>query len=261
MRAVATIALSLLLVSPAAMAQVPNPFEAYEEGRHQPGAEAGDTGEASEEGDDAACDCPEPAAESVEPEELTPAFEAGRWNAGVDMTFARTSSRNELLDGPDVSERTLFSRFDLSAGYMLRDSLEVGANLGLVGRRVQRGESDAATEVLFAFQPMARYHLAVTHRFSAHGHASVGGFFGRSNRELTINTEDGPQEFQARTTTRGVILSGGAGVGYRISEELQVRFGFDATWLWGREQVPSTEDSLSSSTNHVGATAGARYFF
>ncbi len=258
MRAVAAIAFGgCLLLSTVAMAQVPNPFEAYE------GSQAADDETEDIDGTVGAsdgCQCPEPTA--VAPEELSPAFEAGRWNAGLDATFARTSSRNELLDGPEVRETTLFSRLDLSGGYMIRDYLEIGANAGLVGRRVQRGESDAATEALFAVQPLARYHLPVTHRFSAHAHVSAGGFYGRSTREITaIVPDEGPQEFDARTTTRGIIVSGGVGAGYRISEELQVRFGFDATWIWGREQVPSSEESLVTSTNHLGATIGARYFF
>lgn len=197
----------------------------------------------------------------AESKRLGSAFRTGRWNTGIDASFARTSASNELPSGQVASDATLFLRVDGSVGVMVVKRLEVGANIGLLVRRLNRDEEAAATETALTIQPMARYHLPMTDRFSTHVHVSLGPYFGGSTREITIVEGDQQRRAEERTRTLGLITSTGLGVGYRVSEGLQVRFGVDLTWLWGRERLSTSDTSLSVTTTHIGTSAGLRYFF
>ncbi|WP_158542309.1 outer membrane beta-barrel protein [Lujinxingia litoralis] len=199
--------------------------------------------------------------ELSEPARLKSAFRAGRWNAGIDSSFARTSATNELPSGQEASDSTLFLRLDASVGVMVVKRLEVGANIGLLARRLNRDEAAAATETALTVQPMARYHMPMTDRFSTHVQLSLGPYFGGSSREVTVLEGTSAREVEERTSTLGFMLSTGLGVGYRVSEGLQIRFGVDMTWLWGRESIATLDESLSVKTTHLGTSAGLRYFF
>lgn len=196
-----------------------------------------------------------------ERDRLDSAFRTGRWNVGIDASFARTSASNELPSGRVASDATLFLRADGSVGVMVVKRLEVGANIGLLVRRLNRDDEAAATETAMTIQPMARYHLPMTDRFSTHVQVSLGPYFGGSTRDITVIEGDQQRRAEERTRTLGLITSTGLGVGYRVSEGLQVRFGVDMTWLWGRERLSTRDDSLRVTTTHVGTSAGLRYFF
>ncbi|RVU48511.1 hypothetical protein EA187_03485 [Lujinxingia sediminis] len=201
------------------------------------------------------------ASDAQERNRLKSAFRTGRWNTGIDASFARTSASNELPSGRVASDATLFLRVDGSVGVMVVKRLEVGATIGLLVRRLNRDEEAAATETAMTLQPMARYHLPMTDRFSTHVQVSLGPYFGGSSRDITVVEGDQQLRAEERTRTLGLITSTGLGVGYRVSEGLQVRFGVDLTWLWGRERLSTSDDSLRVTTAHVGTSAGLRYFF
>jgi hypothetical protein len=94
----------------------------------------------------------------------------------------------------------------------------------------------------------------------------LGGYFGRSNRTLTVTetVEEGAAktvDVNEQTSTAGFSVAGRVGAGYFFDPALQLQVTLDANWLIGRESIDSVDESLSTSTVHVGLGLALAYYF
>lgn len=228
----------------------------------QPAAEPADEPDDTDEPDDA----PPPSAllrRSI--------YDQGHWSLGIEGIFSMTSSRVELLrEEGRASDTTLFLRLNPSVTVSVADGLHIGLVGGLVSRRVAREEAGSATERAYAVQPLLQYYLSFTPRIASYVQAATGYFRGGSERYVDEDDEHGFHIGERDTRTRGVIMTAGTGVSYRLSAGIQLRFGLSFNALWGRESFqPLTgreleeelDDRLSTSTFNFGTTAGLRYTF
>ena len=195
-------------------------------------------------------------------------YDAGRWSVGVDGIFSMTSSRVELLDEEqrEVTDSTRFLRIDPWVTVAVIDRVEVGLITGLVSRRLSQENADSSTDTALAFQPVGRYNLPVSHRIAIYGQLAPGFYLGRSQRTVPAQEEGDEPIENERTNTRGFVYSMGAGVNYRLTEGVQLRFGLAFNGLWGRESFSDdsldlADESLSTSTTNFGTSAGIRYTF
>ena len=176
--------------------------------------------------------------------------------------FSRTTSRVELLDTAEpATDTTRFMRVSPSVTVGILDRLHFGLVTGLISRRLAREESDSATDLAYVIQPILQYYLPVTPRLAGFTQAGAGYFRGKSERFIDGENEFGQFIGEEDTRTRGLIVSAGLGISYRLSEGVQLRFGFSYNALWGRETVEALEDHLSTSTYNLGTNAGLRYTF
>ena len=189
-------------------------------------------------------------------------YDQGRWSLGIEGLFSRNSSRVELLEETEpATDTTRFMRVDPTVTVGVIDRLHVGLLLGFVSRRLAREGEESATETSYAIQPLIQYFLAVTPRLAGYLQGAAGYFRGGSERFVAGVDETGIPFGDVDTRTRGFVMSTGTGVSYRLSEGLQLRFGFKFNALWGRESADELEDRLSTATYNLGTTAGLRYTF
>ncbi len=201
-------------------------------------------------------------AERPDPPLRRSVYDAGRWSLGIDGVFSRTSTNAEFLgDEGQANDTTRFFRVDPWVTVGVIDHLHVGAIVGFISRRLAHEGTDASSDNAFAVQPLAQYLVRMTPRLGAYGQLAPGMYLGRSERTIPGEDDDEDVITEETTNTMGFVLTVGAGVNYRLSEGLQLRFGLTFNGLWGRESVEATNETLSSSTTHLGMTTGLRYTF
>ncbi len=255
--AASSVALAVLAMSSTAVAQ-PNPFDDYEEGT--PAIPVDDAAPA----DDAIALPPAPDPGSEEPSGVAPrspsTYVVGqwRWSAGLGMQFAYTGTSNQLLDGSDRANRTLFLTLAPRGGVFVIDQLEATLSLGLLSKLTAREGNSSVTENNFFFELGAHYHIPVSDSgFAIIPGVGMGGYFGGSSREFTI---DGAQVDES-TSTRGFLLNGYIGAAYQPSENWRLRSGIAVGALFGSETVKSQDQKLSASAVHVGLPIELSYVF
>jgi hypothetical protein len=197
-------------------------------------------------------------------------MQAGSWSLGADTTFNYSSSSNETLpDKKEVTNSTLFLRLTPELGFFIIDNLELNLSAGLFVRQLVRKsdvegqeEPETAPETNFLFELGARYFTPDYKGFSAFGGLGMGGYFGSSERNLTIEGTNGqPQQVVEPTDTAGFTVTGQLGAAYMMRERLQLRAGVALSYLIGSEDVPSQDESLGASTFNAGLTFGLHYHF
>jgi hypothetical protein len=181
-------------------------------------------------------------------------MQAGSWSLGADTTF---------------NYSTLFLRLTPELGFFIIDNLELNLSAGLFVRQLVRKsdvegqeEPETAPETNFLFELGARYFTPDYKGFSAFGGLGMGGYFGSSERNLTIEGTNGqPQQVVEPTDTAGFTVTGQLGAAYMMRERLQLRAGVALSYLIGSEDVPSQDESLGASTFNAGLTFGLHYHF
>lgn len=193
-----------------------------------------------------------------------PIYDAAAITIGVDGAFSLTRSNVELVDDDETeaTDSTRFLRLDPSVTIGIIDRLHVGLLAGLVQRRLAREGAESATDTALAFQPVTRFFMPVSRTLAFYAQGAPGYFRGSSERPLTLDKNGGDAEAHD-TRTRGFILTLGTGINYRVSDGLQLRFGLSLDGMWGRESldVDGFDDSLSTSTVHLGTRGGLHYTF
>lgn len=189
-------------------------------------------------------------------------YDSGRWSIGLDGNFSMTTSRVELLDdNGQATDSTLFMRLDPSVTVGVIDRLHVGLVFGIVARRLAQEDADPTTDTAIAFQPLVQYFIPVSRRVAIYTQAATGAYIGRSQRTVPAEEGSGTVIANERTRTRGFIMTVGAGINYRLTEGLQLRFGLAFNGIWGREAVETLDESLSASTTNLQTSTGIRYTF
>lgn len=255
--AAASVALSatLLAAAPSAHAQ-PNPFDAYE-GKKQT-EEAERAQQSSRQAEQSGPEETSPKATSFVSSALTT---QGHWVAGGAGSFSYTTTSNETESGEE-SDNTLFVRIAPNLGFFILDRLEIGGSIGVLWRQIGRSDESSSVERDFLFEARGRYHLPVTQRFSLIPSASVGGYVGRSSREVQALDEDmNPTTIEEPTDTFGVSASLGLDIGYLLGPKLQLQAGLALVGLFGAESVPSEEESFRVSTFNTSLSIGVGYYF
>lgn len=223
-----------LLALPLAASAQPDPFEAYEASR-RPAARG-------------------PAAAAIP---HTGPLGEGSLLLGLGAVFNFSSASNELDDGSEVDNSTLFLRLNPSIGYFVTDHVELGFSPGMLVRQLDRGGSDTTTDAMWLFELTGRYFHPVTPNFSLYGGGGLGGAYGGSSRGLTITDANGrAREVTEETTTTAFVLGADLGAAYMIRPTLQLRAGVDWTWLIGSESVGSLSKDLAVSTANMGLGVG-----
>jgi len=244
---------SALLLSAGHASAQPNPFEAYEQ-RHGLQAE-------SRPATAAATKCPDP------PKRVAPAEVHGKANTWVvsgRTAFHYTHASNELMNGGEASNATLFFRFSPSIGYFLFDHFELALDIGGFSRGLTRDDGDLVSELGWLFEAAARYHLPLSERFGLIGGVSLGGYVGSSERMVLIDPVDllsDPIEVNEKTTTGGFVTSLSAAATYFIGSAVQLRMGLEFSFLVGTEGSDGLDKNLDAMATFIGLSLGAAYFF
>jgi opacity protein-like surface antigen len=230
----------LALLCPAAAWAQPDPFEAYDAARKpapaaQPEAPA-----------------PAPAPKRAAPKPVIGIGE-GALLIGGGAVFNYSTASNELPDGDEASNSTLFMRLNPAINYFVSDSFEVGLTPGVLVRQLDRGGSDTTTDSALLLSVTGRYFHHLTGTFSLYAGGAIGGAYGGSNRGLTIMDDTGRErEVTEETTTTAFMLGGDVGAAYMVQSNLQLRASLDLTWLTGSESITSLDKDLAVSTVNTG---------
>ncbi len=236
---------------------LPDPFDAYESSKQEEPPRENKPPNREEKEPETSGNPP-----TSEEDTLSSHTEKGAWVLGAGTLFNYTTTTNELTSGRERDNTTLFFRIDPSLGYFVIDNLEVAVSAGLLGRQLERGGNDPATETSWLFEVSARYFWTLNRRFSLFFGLGLGGYFGSSERLITVEQEgEGAQTITERTDTLGGSVSSSLGVGYALSRSLQFRAGLGFSGLLGQETLTSAKDPLAVSTLNTGLAIGVYYTF
>lgn len=236
-----------LLWSTIALAQVPDPFDAYE-------AQSGEKEKAPAKPTTQAKQQAQELNPSVDP--LYDVLAEGRWTLSGMSAFSYDRNSNELLNGATVENSTYLLRLDLGLGYNLFDRLQIELVGGSVIRRLAR-ENGAAPARDWLIQGRTRYTLPITGSVGLTGGLALGGYFGSSEREVQISGDT----INETTSTYGLATDTLLGLTYALNDHLALHMLGNLAWFWGKESVPSADVTLSASSLHVGLTLGLGYTF
>lgn len=232
-------------------ASQPNPFEAHE-----------DSQDTVEEAAD-----PPKEDKPADPPKVVPrasrAFKKGGFSLGAGTLFSQTSTTNGLPEGGEINNTTLFFRLAPQLGYFVIDNLEVSLSAGLLTRELDRGGNDVAVENDLLIEATARYYVPLVERFALYADLGLGGYFGSSERLLSIPLTEGAAAttINEQTDTSGAAFLGAIGASYVLVDKVQLRAGLGFTGLIGSEDITSVGESLSVSTFNTGLSIGLFYLF
>lgn len=243
---------TLLITASDATAQ-PNPFDDYEGGRSGPV----NTAPAAANDGVGAQNTDGPLALPVA--ELT---RKGHLRLGANGAFSYNSTNNEVGGGAEVANSTLFLLLAAQGGYFILDNLEVGAQLGYMSRQFARGPDETATSDELLVIGQARYHLALSDRFSLMPGLGLGFYVGSSDRQITLVLADsGTRKLNEQTDTFGGAFIGSFELGYMLTEQVQLQLGINLVGLVGAESSETQPDSLFGTSFNTGLGAGLSYLF
>lgn len=229
----------LAVLLPAAAWAQPDPFEAYDAARKPAPAGQPDP-------------TPAPVQRAPTP---TPAMGVGEGALliGGGAVFNYSTATNELANGEEADNSTLFMRLKPAINYFVSDTFEVGLSPGVLVRAIDRGGNNSTTDSAFLVSLTGRYFHGVSNNFSLFAGGELGGAFGGSSRGVTITDDMGVErEVTEETTTTALMVGGDIGAAYMVQSNLQLRASLDLTWLTGSESITSLDDELSISTVNTG---------
>lgn len=240
---------TLLTAGPVAAQDVPDPFEDYE----------GWTSDAPPAlpAEEPAPAAPTQSATADETSSVRLPLSAGTWSLGGRGMFAYTTSKNELLDGGDETNTTVFLRLTPTLATFVQDRLQVAGSVGLLRKSLARESGGKATENDWLIEATAYYFLPLSQRFALVPGLGLGGYFGSSDRTFSGNGQD----ISESTDTLGLAASAYLGAAYQMSPSWQIRSGLGITGLIGSETVASEDTTLSTSTMHFGVPVELYYTF
>lgn len=251
--AMALSALAVLCSASTALAQ-PDPFEDYERMKRGEPLEPADGG-----GPSGTC---EPCDEVTEGENR-PSLEQLTLSVGLRTQLSYTGTSNELESGAGSEDNnTLFYRLAPTVGLMVLDRLEVALSLGLLGRSVSLDRGADSSESAFLIEASGGYHVPVGDRIDLIPGVALGAYFGGGSRALAVTSESGRTALvEEETSTSGVSLGLSFGVGYHLTDALQLRSGLVLNGLIGSESIASSGVSLGTSSAHLGLPIELHYSF
>lgn len=243
-----SIALFTGMMGTHAVAQVPDPFNAYD-------AQSDGQNDTQSPPNKPATSAPT----AVENPSIDPLYEVlqqGRWTLTGMTAFSYDSTSNEFLDGRSVDNSTYMLRLDAGLGYNLFDGFLVDLVGGAVVRRVAR-ESGASPATDWLIQARGRYTIPMSASVGLTTGLALGGYFGSSERDVQISGAT----INESTSTYGLATDVLLGFTYALSDHLSLHMLGNFAWFWGKESVPSADSTLSASSMHVGLTLGLGYTF
>lgn len=245
------------VLSTTAAAQ-PNPFEDHEQGEMAPEALPAD--------DDAPPLPDEPGGTSAptpSPEQPSPAgrykFQQWHWSVGAGTQFAYTGTTNEVLTGPDETNRTFFLTLAPRGSLFVADHVEVALSLGLLSKLAARESGGSVAENNFFFAVSGHYHILIPDSsFAFIPGLGIGGYFGGSSREFTL---DNGNTLDETTATRGFLINGHLGIGYHVTDNWRLESGITVGGLFGSEKLKSLNKTLGASAATIGLPLQVVYVF
>lgn len=247
-------ALTLGVTSSDAMAQ-PSPFDAYEGKKQVEKTQQVNPNATPVVATAAPCDC-----KDQEQSMYTP-LSQGQLVFDVRTALSATLSNNETEGGGTVRNSTFFARFSPGLGYFIRDNLEVGGSAGVMWRRIGRAEDDFSTSRDFLFEAKARYHYSVTPRFTLIPGLSLGGYLGRSERQVIVTQDGMIANVDETTRTSGGAATLSFDAGYLVKERISINAGVGFIGLLGTERIGSLEERFRVSTLNSSLNLGVVYAF
>ncbi len=235
----------------------PSPFDAYEgkkQVEQEQQATVTTTTPTTTQPGAQTCDC-------VSEKTMFAPIQQGQLVFDVRTSLSATLSGNETAEGSTVRNTTFFSRFSPGVGYFLRDGLEVGGNVGVMWRRIARDEDDFSTTRDFLLEGRVRYHYALTQRFTLIPGASLGGYFGRSERALAATQNGMPTTVNETTRTSGGAATLSLDAGYLIKPRISINAGIGVIGLLGNERIGSLEERFRVTTLNSSLNLGLAYAF
>ena len=192
---------------------------------------------------------------------MTEMTSAGKANLGVNTSMSFTQARNELQEGGEATNSTFFLLATPKFGYFVMDRVELTLQTGVLMRRLQRTADTRNTETSALVNVGVNYNIPLNERLSLVPGVGIGGYFGGSNRPVTVLGEDGmPRVISESTRARGLDLASQLAIGYRAGEKVQIQAGLTLHYLYGAE-FSENVDSLRVSTLHSSLGLGVLYFF
>lgn len=239
-------ALFAVLLAPRGAAAQPDPFDDYERWRE---GEADESRALPEEG---------VVAEPVGPWR---GFNKGAWGVGGRMQFSYTGANNEVLEGVDESNNAFWFRLTPSLTYTLAERVNVALSMGVLSKSVSQQQGQDSDESNFFVEGAAYYHIPLSPRLSFIPGAGLGFYVGSGSRDLTLTRNGQPTVTEESTSTAGFSAALYLGVGYALTEQWQIRSGLALNALIGSEGIESSNESLSTSTAHIGLPIEIYYAF
>ena len=188
-------------------------------------------------------------------------LEKGGFSVGGRALFSYTGASNELIDGSSESNTTLFMRAAPTVSYFLLDRLQLGASLGWMGRALACESGGRATENDWVAEATAHYFLPLSSRFALAPGAGLGFYVGASDRSLLVVENGKLTETTETTSTAGVVAALYLNAAYQLGQNWQLRSGLAMNALLGSEKISSKNQSLGTSTLHVGIPIELFYTF
>ncbi len=233
----------------------PSPFDAYEGKKQVEKSQQTTSDSVPNATITAPCDC------VSEEQRMRSPLSQGQIVFDVRTALSATLSNNETEGGGSVRNSTFFARFSPGLGYFIRDNLEVGGSAGLMWRRIGRAEDDFSTTRDFLFEAKARYHYNVTSRFTLIPGLSLGGYLGRSDRQIVVTQDGMTTNVDETTRTSGGAATLSFDAGYLVKEHISLNAGVGFIGLLGTERIGSLEERFRVSTLNSSLNLGVVYAF
>lgn len=201
------------------------------------------------------------AGEGYEPVGPWAGFNRGRWSVGGRTQFSYTGANNEIRDDKEESNNTFWFRLTPSVTYTFMERIQASLSIGILSKAISQEQGQDSDETNFFFEASAYYHVPLNERLSFIPGAGLGFYVGSGSRALALTTDDQTTITEESTGTSGFSAALYLGVGYALSEQWQIRSGLAINGLIGSESIESSDESLSTSTAHIGLPIELYYTF
>jgi hypothetical protein len=246
-RAATLAAVLAVLLSGREAAAQPDPFEDYDrwkDGGPEPGRAA-----------------PHEGASNDEWEGSWEGFTKGTFSFGGRTQLSYTGANNEVLEGVDESNNAFWLRLTPTLAYNPIDRLHVALSAGILSKSVSQQQGQDSNETNFFLEGAAYYHIPLGGHFSFIPGIGLGFYAGSGSRDLGV-TEGGTLVFvEESTNTSGFSAALYLCLGYALTKDWQIRSGLAMNALVGSESIDSSNETLATSTAHIGLPIELYYSF